>query len=552
MVAAAARGVVRVPLVGALGAAVILLRATGAPEDHSMCMALERASVGSPRRRREASALWTALDQPDLALQAVEGAEPTPRVESLRGRALQRAGDLASAVDALHRAGLPRQRWRSRRWERRVRGRLAVLDETWQPGGRPRGGRRAAPVPGRVLHLATNSLPYVQAGYTIRLHQVVRAQRDAGLDPHVVTKLGFPLLEGRLRTPAEEWVDGVAHHRLLPRRVLATSPDLFLRQNVEEAARVVAAVRPAVLHAASNHHNGRVALALRDQFAIPVVYEVRGFLEETWVAERGPAAEDTDFYRRTRAIETWCMQQADHVVTLGDVMRVEIEGRGIPAERITIVPNAVEERFLVPPPESAGLRARFRIPAGTPTIGYVSSLSPYEGVEVLLRATARLLGAGTSVHCLVVGDGVAGPALRDIVRALGIERHVTFTGRVPHADVVAYYAAIDVFVVPRLNHQVCRLVTPLKPFEAMALGRAVVVSDIPALAEMVDDGVTGRRVTPGDPAALAAVLTTLLGDPQTRARLGGAARAFVKDRRTWRSNGQRYRDVYDRLGVLDG
>jgi glycosyltransferase involved in cell wall biosynthesis len=126
---------------------------------------------------------------------------------------------------------------------------------------------------------------------------------------------------------------------------------------------------------------------------------------------------------------------------------------------------------------------------------------------------------------------------------------VIFTGRVPHEQILDYYRLIDVFVVPRTNDRVSQLVTPLKPYEAMAMEKALVVSSVGALLEIVTDGETGRTFAPEDPLALAEVLEQLLDDPAQRTRLGRAARAWVSEHRTWSANGRRYRELYERLGA---
>jgi glycosyltransferase involved in cell wall biosynthesis len=127
---------------------------------------------------------------------------------------------------------------------------------------------------------------------------------------------------------------------------------------------------------------------------------------------------------------------------------------------------------------------------------------------------------------------------------------VIFTGRIPHDRVLDYYRLIDVFVVPRTNDRVSQLVTPLKPYEAMAAGRAVVVSGVPALREMVVEGVTGLVFPPEDADALARVVKPLIEDTERRNALGASAREWVSRNRTWEANGVRYRELYRSLGAV--
>jgi hypothetical protein len=147
------------------------------------------------------------------------------------------------------------------------------------------------------------------------------------LEPHVVTRLGYPLAQGVADTRARCDVDGVPYHRLLP----WTPPRGPLREidkSARLAGKLVERLRPAVLHAASNHLNAGVALKLRERYGLPVVYEVRGFLEDSWLSRDPARSENDEFYKLTRQVETERMRAADVVVTLGEAMREEIEGRG--------------------------------------------------------------------------------------------------------------------------------------------------------------------------------------------------------------------------------
>ncbi|HSS35147.1 MAG TPA: glycosyltransferase family 4 protein [Patescibacteria group bacterium] len=429
-----------------------------------------------------------------------------------------------------------------------ARSELTVLTPGWRPGAGPT--RSIAPVKGRVLHLLTNSLPYRQAGYTVRSQDVGRCQLEAGLDPQMATRAGFPRSAGVRGAPLQEVVEGLSYWRLAPDLAPGTGPSDVVTRTVEAAAQLVERLRPAVLHPATNFLNGQAALALRDRYGTPVVYEVRGFLEETWRSRVDEDVADSDRYRAARDVETAVMRDADAIVTLSETMRADILGRaGVDADRVVVVPNAVDATRFLPGPRDEALAARLGL-GDDPVIGYISSFTAYEGIVYLIKATAELLRRGRRVRCLLVGDGEERSALEEAARAAGLsDRSVVFTGRVERTTVQAYYRLIDVFVVPRTNDRVSQLVTPLKPYEAMAMERALVVSGVGALLEVVTDGETGRSFRPEDPVSLADVLEPLLDDPAERARLGQAARRWVVSNRSWQQNGARYRALYERLGV---
>jgi glycosyltransferase involved in cell wall biosynthesis len=446
----------------------------------------------------------------------------------------------------------PSDRGRRLRLIGRAEAELRVLDPAWRPALPPRAAAGWTPAPGRVLHLLTNSLPYRQNGYSVRAQQIALAQRAVGLDPHLATRAGFPLSEGRAGAPARERVESVPYYRIRPDLPLSGAPDVLATETAAGLDALVAELRPAVLHPTTNHPNAQVALALRQRYPLRVVYEVRGFLEETWVARTGGEAATADRYLRARAVETACMAAADAVVTLSETMKADIVARGIPADRVMVVPNAVDPARFPPRPRDEALFARLGFERGETVLGYVSSMVAYEGIGYLIEATRILRDRGRHVRLLLVGDGEERGALEEQARALGLLEPgiVRFTGRVPHGDVAAYYSLIDVFVVPRTNDRVSQLVTPLKPYEAMAMERCLAVSGVGALLEIVQDGETGTAFRPEDPVSLADAVEPLLDAPGERARLGANARAWVLANRTWQRNGELYRALYERLGAV--
>jgi len=238
------------------------------------------------------------------------------------------------------------------------------------------------------------------------------------------------------------------------------------------------------------------------------------------------------------------------VLTLGEAMREEIVARGVPAEKILIVPNAVSGEFLEPLPDATALRQELTIGPDEHVVGVVSTLVPHEGIGTLLQATAILRARGLPVRALIVGDGPERAALQRQAAEAGLAQAAVFTGRVAAAKVRQFHALLDIFVVPRTPDRVCQLVTPLKPIEAMASGLCVVTSEVKALAEIVKQEVTGMQTLPQDPVSLADCLEYLLYSPDIRRKLGDNAREWVARDRTWAQNAARYRDAYASLGAI--
>jgi glycosyltransferase involved in cell wall biosynthesis len=526
--------------------------------------------AGSPRRL---AAFALAVDQPAAAAAAVDRLARDDRARPvLAARLAWRQGRLTDALRALDgAAGRPARRLcTTLTAEQRTLTDMFMIVGSFdriatetvhdhENASETRVTQAAPYIPGRVLHLVTDALPTTSAGYTIRTHEIALAQREAGLDPHVATPCGYPVTQGKIDGRRLVELDGVPYHRLLPWRMPgapsagpAAGPSAGPSgRGLELAADLTRRLRPGVLHAASNYANARLALALRGRYGLPVVYEVRGFWEDTWLSRYPDAAEraSSELYQRNRELETRCMLAADVVVTLGEAMREEIVARGVPAEKVLIVPNAVSAEFLRPLPDATTLRQELGIKPDESVVGEVTSLVPHEGIGTLLEATAMLRARGVPARALIVGDGPERAVLQRQAAQAGLAGAVVFTGHVPASKVRQFHALLDIFVVPRTPDRVCQLVTPLKPVEAMASGLCVVTSEVKALTEIVKHEVTGMQTVPQDPVSLADCLERLIYSPDIRLKLGDNAREWVARDRTWAHNAARYRDAYARLGA---
>lgn len=410
-------------------------------------------------------------------------------------------------------------------------------------------GRRASPIAATAsVHLLVNSRPHTQSGYSLRSHGLLRALRAAGTDAQAATRLGYPVTIGVPIARHRDVVDGVPYHRLIAARPGPDQPRR-LAQTARLLVQLSEQLRPGVLHTTSPYQNGLIVDAVARGTGRPWVYEVRGQPELTWAARAERSHGDPERIARRVALiaakEIEVARRADRVVTTSETMRADLLARGLAAEQVVVVPNAVERQLLAMGPSREQARAAVGIPDDEVWVGSITSVVDYEGLDTLVRAVRIARDRAVPLRCAIVGDGVVLPHLRSLVAELRLDDVVRLPGRVPPALAQTWHRALDVFVVPRRDLPVCRVVTPLKPVEAMAAGRPLVVSDVPALAELVATG-AGLRVTPDDAEALAAALEMLAADPAQRHTCGEAGREFAS-RRTWEAGAGTILGVYEEL-----
>jgi PEP-CTERM/exosortase A-associated glycosyltransferase len=394
----------------------------------------------------------------------------------------------------------------------------------------------------RVLHILDHSVP-LHSGYSFRTLAILREQRRLGWD---TAHLTGPKQEGC--SVDEEEVDGLRFYRTRahssPLGSVPVVRELVIMRDLEARLGAVAReVRPDILHAHSPVLNALPALRVGRDLGIPVVYEVRAFWEDA-AADHGTAPAWGLRYRLTRGLETHAFRRAAAITTICEGLRADIVGRGVPPDRVTVIPNAVDlARFPGSSGSDPALRRELNL-EGARVVGFIGSFYHYEGLEVLLRALPAILAQAPDVRVLLAGGGPEDANLRREAEAMGLGDRVRFLGRVPHGDVNRYYDLIDVLVYPRLHSRLTDLVTPLKPLEAMAQGRLLAASDVGGHRELIRDGETGILFRAEDPAALGSAVLRLLGAPETWPSLRSNARRYIESERTWPGVVARYGPVY--------
>ncbi|MFC5477631.1 TIGR04063 family PEP-CTERM/XrtA system glycosyltransferase [Massilia suwonensis] len=398
----------------------------------------------------------------------------------------------------------------------------------------------------RVLHVLDHSIP-LHSGYTFRTASILREQRALGWETFHVT--GSKHQGGNdLR---EETADGLHFYRTAKSQgALAKLPvlnQLEVIQGLEKRLiEIIPQIKPDVLHAHSPCLNAIAALRAGRKFGIPVVYEVRAFWEDAAV-DHGTSTENGLRYKLTRGLETYALKRADAVTTICEGLRRDIVERGIPANKVTVIPNAVDiDKFAVGGEADQDLKRQLGL-QGHRLIGFIGSFYAYEGLDVLLRAVPALVARAPDLRVLLVGGGPQDANLRQLAKDLNIADKVVFTGRVPHDQVQKYYDLLDVLVYPRQSMRLTDLVTPLKPLEAMAQGRILAASSVGGHRELITDGKTGILFAPDDPAALANKVGDLLDAQSTWPALRLAGREYVEVERNWPVSVARYKNIYGQL-----
>ncbi len=392
-----------------------------------------------------------------------------------------------------------------------------------------------------IVHVLNKSLPEVN-GYTIRSIEIVEHQKNANLNPVVVSKLGWPLVQEAEESIVKEVHNGIEHYRLYDEKgnaILNTVPmSNYFKVYADQFGRVIRQIKPKLVHAASNFQNALPALKVAQKYNIPTVYEVRGLWHDTQCTKTD-GFENSERYLLHQNYELICCHTADRVVAISKSLKEHLIKLGIPEEKIYFVPNGVDVKKFRPQSPNLELIKKLDL-EGKLVLGFIGSVTHYEGLDYLLKALAELKKTNPKIKFVLVGDGKALPDLKLLTRELNLDDVVTFVGRVPHDEVKDYYSVIDVFPFPRTNAKVCQLVTPLKPFEVMAMGKLALVSDIPALREMVIEGETGLVFKSEDVSSL----VECLKNAESNMHLAKQGRKWVEKNRAWSKLAERYQEVY--------
>lgn len=409
--------------------------------------------------------------------------------------------------------------------------------------------------PGRgensVAYLLHNTLPYNSGGYATRSHGLAKGVIQEGIDITPVSRLGYPEDRSIKREiiSDEESVDGVTYFRLNTLQGYGKIPlDQYLTDYTNAVIDRFQDSPPKVLHGASNYLNGVAAVLAAEKLGVKSVYEVRGLWELTRIS-REPEWESTENYKLLYDMEASVAKRADHVLAITNALKCEMIDRGVDEAKITVVPNGVNvERFAKAECPTDALVERYSL-QGKCVLSFIGSFAKYEGLPLLVDAMEKIVAKRRDVVLLLVGDGEVFNQVKAMVYEKGLSKSIIITGRVPHECVEEYYAITDIAVYPRYPVPVAEKVSPIKPFESMASGKTVLVSNVEAMAEFIESGINGFTFQKGDIKDMVRQIEYLVDSPELRKSIESTAPAWVAEHRDWSVVTKNLVSVYQNLGV---
>ena len=389
------------------------------------------------------------------------------------------------------------------------------------------------------LHVLDVSFPII-SGYSSRSKDIIFAQKQIGMRPLALTSPHHPY-NGDI-----EWCDGIEYFRTcIPNRsrlfdIHGNYEIRFVNAVHRRILDVVKANNVNIIHAHSPSLLGLAAIWASKKMGLKVVYEIRAFWEDAAVAS-GKYQEHSFKYKLVKNLETFVCKHVPRIVTISQAMKNDLVFRGIPAKKVFVVPNGIDLGILNKPVQDSSLASRLGL-VGKTVFGYLGTFYDFEGISDLIEAIVKLHETEKEAVLLLVGGGERESSIIKRLMDLDVD-YIIFVGKVPHEMVVEYYKIMDVIVYPRKSTKVTELTTPLKPLEAMALGKPVICSAVGGLVELVGSD-NGLFFTPGNLDALVDICRYFLRNFSSLKKLAkrGEERA-IKERR-WDRIVKEYESVY--------
>lgn len=369
-------------------------------------------------------------------------------------------------------------------------------------------------------------------GMRVHIQELVSAFRDLGHEVLVVGPGGND--DARVAGDEPGGLEKVSDlaRRLLPAaaaEVLELGYNLVAYRRLAQAAR---AFRPDVLYERYNLYL-MAGHALAQRTGLPLALEINSPLAQ----ERARFGK-LQLKGLAQRCEQTLWRAATFALPVSEVLAEQVREKRGRAEGVEVVHNGARLDVAITPAAESAVRARLGLAPDDLVLGFVGFVRDWHGVNWAMDVLPEL---GPKAHMVVVGDGPALANLKQRALAAGVEKQTHFVGAVPHHEVAGYVATFNV----ALQVAAVAYASPLKIFDYMQLGRAIVAPDQANIREILTDGSDALFFRSGDAESFKSTLVRLCKDGDLRARLGAAAKAtLIRRRFTWTDNAKRIAALY--------
>jgi glycosyltransferase involved in cell wall biosynthesis len=389
-----------------------------------------------------------------------------------------------------------------------------------------------------VLYMVSSTMPIKTNGYTVRTHNILKNLTKKGINVVCVNR---PIISRHKK------IEHIIHDNIkyiIPYVNNVKKPEIdniFTKEYTTAYWDIIKKIcrdyEFDIVHACSNYVNPLVGYKLSRKNNIPLIYEVRGLWHLSKLSNN-PKWKNSDAFKKYLALENAVMDVSDHIFVISPEVGEELNVDNKYNDKISIAPNCVDTRFLKPLKKDLVLFNKYNKEKFF-LIGYVGSVVNYEGIEYLVKSIKYLKDLDKKCKLIIVGKGTTIACkktyqlLIDLVSDLDVKDRVIFTGDIPYEDIRSYYSIIDLICLPRKGCQVCELVTPLKPFEAMSMGKPLLASNVNPLLRIIDHKSTGLIHEKDDVGDIVDKIIMIMDDKNLLNHLKKNSRKWVIENRKW-------------------
>ena len=391
----------------------------------------------------------------------------------------------------------------------------------------------------KILHILYQSIPNI-SGSSIRSRDLINSQIKLGLTPIIITSPFQPPINANSKI---EEIDGVMYYR-----TYVNSKDLNISEKQStfwvqlkkfflvfkfafDVYRIAKIEKVDVIHAHAMFFCAFVAKFTSLKLNIPFVYEVRSLWEERY---KNSLFFNKIIFSFVTILETISMSLSDILVVINDNLRNTLSERFLlKKKKIFVVKNAVNISRV----------NQIKIDRNSLVFGYVGTISPIEGLDLLINAFNNLYSKSFSNKLIIYGDGIAYANLKNLSKNNPL---IQFKGKFNQSQIAEVYSTIDVVINPRINNYLTNSVTPLKPLEAMAYKKLVLASDVGGMKELIKHNKTGYIFKSGSIKSIEKIVCDVVS-ANNHNHIIEAAYEDIIENRNWDKNATIYLDIYNQV-----